>query len=456
MFRKLVYINLVIILKETLYMKPSRYNTFFEYNNKKFAFNAMTCALAEVDDDFLYILDNLQNGEIDDDNGLVKSIKKGGYIIDDDVNELDIIKFRSFYGKFADKQLTLTILPNFSCNFACSYCYEGKTQAKNKMGILDNDVKDAIYKQVEISAEAKRDIGIAWYGGEPTLSKDIIIEMSKKIIDICKKYDVVYKSSMTSNGYLFDDDFIEAMSNLQIKSIQITIDGPPEIHNKFRKLKNGMGTFEKIIENIKKIKSHGIKVYIRANITKANMEHFEELLDVLFAHDLSDCQVIPSAVVPYENTTTNMLDNCLMPKDFAKKLLEYRTMMFERKLQFNNFPYVPDLKQNYCYADNVGAYSIDPQGNIYKCWIDVGVVKRSLGNIKDFRKRDLVTAAKKASYYMFWSPFDHEQCKQCGILPMCMGGCPHRGIMNNNQPTCDLLRYCLIDALKACCQQKNY
>ena len=59
-------------------MKPSRYNTFFEYNNKKFAFNAMTCALAEVDDDFLYILDNLQNGEIDDDNGLVKSIKKGG------------------------------------------------------------------------------------------------------------------------------------------------------------------------------------------------------------------------------------------------------------------------------------------------------------------------------------------------------------------------------------------
>lgn len=387
---------------------------------------------------------------------MVRSIKKGGYIIADDVNELDIIKFRNFYGKFANSQLSLTVLPNFNCNFACPYCYEGKTQAKSNMGTMDDDVKEAIYKQVKISAEARRNIGLAWYGGEPTLSKDIIMEMSKKIIDICKKYNVVYTSSMTSNGYLFDNSFVKAMNNLQIKSVQITIDGQPEVHNKFRKLKNGMETFDKIIENIKKIKSHGIKVNIRVNITKANVEYFERLLDVLCTRGLSDCQVIPSAVVPYENAATNILDNCLTSEDFAKKLLEYRAMMFERKLQFNNFPYNSNLKQNYCYADNVGSYSIDPKGNIYKCWIDVGVAERSLGNIKNFGERDLITAAEKSSYYMFWSPFNYEQCKQCEILPMCTGGCPHRGIMNNDQPTCDLLKYCLLDALKACCQQKNY
>lgn len=437
-------------------MKPSRYNVFFEHNGKDFAFNSMSCALAEISSDFKNIMESLKTLDESvlnkDTKSLVASMKDGNYIIEDDVDELDILKFRSFNGKFSKDVLALTILPNFSCNFACPYCYESKSQDDKTMRTINNEVKNAIYQQIKNSAKMKRGIGVAWYGGEPTLSKDIIIEMSKKIVNICKKYDVDYIFSMTSNGYLIDDDFVKAMAKLKLKTVQITIDGPPEIHNLTRKLKNGAGTFDTIVKNIKKLVNNNITVYIRVNITKNNMDYFNELLDVLEKNGLEKCQVVPSAVVPYKNIGCNISASCLSPKEFSKKLLEYRDMMVKRNLPVPNYPYLPKLLQNYCYADNVNSYTIDPDGNLYKCWIDVGVAERSLGNIKDFSERDLSTAAEKGSFYMFWSPFKHKKCKECEILPMCMGGCPHRGILNNNNPSCDLLKYSLVDALKVHCK----
>lgn len=437
-------------------MKSSRYNIFFEHNGKEFAFNSMSCALAEITDDFKNImksLETLDESALDKNTkDLLDSMKDGNYIIEDNVNELDILKFRSFYGKFSKDVLALTILPNFSCNFDCPYCYENKLQEGKNMKTIKDDVKNAIYQQIKNSAKMKSNIGIAWYGGEPTLSKDIIIEMSKKIISICKKYYVDCTFSMTSNGYSIDDSFIRTMAKLNLKTVQITIDGPPEIHNLTRKLKNGTGTFSVIIENIKKLISNNITVYIRVNITKNNMDYFNELLDVLKKYDLEKCQVIPSAVVPYENVGCNISEICLSPKEFSKKLLGYRDMLVKRNLPVSNYPYLPKLLQNYCYADNVNSYTIDPDGNLYKCWIDVGVAERSLGNIKDFSERDLSMAAEKGAFYMFWSPFKHNKCKECEILPMCMGGCPHRGILNNNEPSCDLLKYSLVDALKVHCK----
>lgn len=442
-------------------MKKSRYNVVFEHNDKKFAFNGMACALAEVTDDFLNIINSIENLDIASLNKekkeLFDAMKDGNYIIDDNTDELSILKFRSYYGKFSDRTLSLTILPNLQCNFACPYCYEGLQvmSGKSKVVHMKNDVKEAIYKQVEFAAEAKTKLGVSWYGGEPTLSKDIIVEMSDKMISICKKHDVKYVASMTSNGFLIDDEFINKMINAKIETVQITVDGPPAIHNSTRKLKNGSGTFDAIIKNIKKMKDNGITVYIRMNITKLNMHSFTDLLDILMNENLNDCQVIPSSVVPYQNVGSCVANNCLSAKEFSKKDLEYRKILYERGFIESKYPHIPNYMQNYCYGDNVASYSIDPSGNIYKCWIDVGNSLRSLGNIKEITEKRLETIAEKALHYMFWSPFKHQKCNDCEILPLCMGGCPHRGMLNNNTPNCDLLKYNLIDGLKMLCGRQS-
>lgn len=272
--------------------------------------------------------------------------------------------------------------------------------------------------------------------------------MSEKIIMICENHGVEYKSSITSNGYLIDDDFIKNMKKFKISTAHITLDGPPNFHNKTRKLKNGQGTFGVIIENIKKLINSGIKVFIRVNVTKFNMNCFEELLDVLDKNNLNNITITPSAVVSYKNTNTDITNTCLSAEEFSKKLLEYCKLMSTRKFSAANYPYSFSIKTNYCFADNISSYTIDYNGNIYKCWVDVGTPNCSLGNIRYFLERDLLTAAENDSKYIFWSAFKHKKCMECKVLPICMGGCPSRGIINNNKPYCELAKYCLEDALK--------
>ncbi|WP_343750137.1 radical SAM protein, partial [Paraclostridium ghonii] len=114
---------------------------------------------------------------------------------------------------------------------------------------------------------------ITWYGGEPLLAKDIIAEFSKRVIEITEREGVYFSSYIVTNGYLIDDEVIQIFKDSKITGAQITIDGPPIIHNKRRILKNSSDeTFDKIVGNIKKLIAGGISnVAIRINIDKTNV-----------------------------------------------------------------------------------------------------------------------------------------------------------------------------------------
>ena len=154
-------------------MKQSKYNFLFAHKGKKYAFNAVTGALAEVSSDFSYLLNNIFSAKEETLNeknkNLLNLMKKGGYILEDDVDELSLLKLKNYSDKFLLNRFDLTIAPTLSCNFACPYCYE--TPQK---GLIGERVKNAIYSQVELAAKSNKEISIIWYGGEPTLVKEII------------------------------------------------------------------------------------------------------------------------------------------------------------------------------------------------------------------------------------------------------------------------------------------
>lgn len=95
---------------------------------------------------------------------------------------------------------------------------------------------DAIIDMVEKMVEQKNDISITWYGGEPLIGKHIIYSLSEKFIKICNKYSVNYGAYMVSNGFLVTEEVIEQLKKYKVTGVQLTIDGPPEIHN-IRRLK---------------------------------------------------------------------------------------------------------------------------------------------------------------------------------------------------------------------------
>lgn len=114
----------------------------------------------------------------------------------------------------------------------------------------------------------------------------------------------------------------------------------------------------------------------------------EELLDILEENGLKDVVVNLGHVTAYTDSCNGIANNCLNTKEYAKSDTKYQKVLFERGYKVAGaYPFYPSVKANYCCADNVGAYVIDSEGYMYKCWNDVGNVDRAVGNVTTIKDK---------------------------------------------------------------------
>jgi len=436
-------------------MKQSRYNFLFHHKGKEYIFNAATCALAEVEAEFMNVLQSPQNISTEDSSELIKNMKDANYIVDDDFDEVGYQKLQNGIGKFASRGIGLVIAPTLNCNFACPYCFEGQAQNLGDSGhkTMTPEICEAICNLVEEDVAAKKSaIDVTWYGGEPLLAKDLIFNMSTRFIDVCRKNNVKYNATIITNGYLIDDQIVNKMIEARITSAQVTIDGPREVHNVRRKLKgvSATNTFDKIIENTKKLVNKGIKVSIRINVDKTNTKDIGDLLKFLRENGLNECDVNLGHVRAYTTACSDISSNCLNVEEYSNIDLQFQKLMRKSGFNVDNYPNYPGTKTSYCCANNMNAIVIDPNGDIYKCWNDIGNASRKVGNVNN--KENMLQFNSLHLKYIFWSPFEHEECMKCNILPICMGGCPYEGLLNN-KPDCEKWKYNLENMLKQTCEK---
>jgi uncharacterized protein len=437
-------------------MKKSNYNIIVEHDDKILAFNSMTCALAEVSGDFMDVLNDIDNNAFDPDRHdkeLIDNMLLGNYIVNDVVDELKVVKFKNLHGKYSSKGMGMTIAPTLACNFACPYCYETP-----KKGMMSKEIQDKLVCIAETGAKQKKHISITWYGGEPLLAVGIIVDMSKRMIEIAEKYEVEYSAFMVTNGYLLDEATLKTLMDVKVLGYQITVDGPPDIHNLRRKLKKGSDpTFDRIMDSIKLASDAGItNLSVRVNVDKSNTDRLEELLDILIAEGLQEkVNIGLGHVNAYTEACASVADGCLSVEEYAIETLGHQTMMHGKGFIVKDFPYYPGIKANYCCADSMGSHVIDPLGYMYKCWNDVGIIEKAVGNV--MMTDDDVDEAMymKNIEYMFWSPFDFEECVNCNVLPICMGGCPHNGLRGAGKPQCEKWKYNLDKALLLAYEQRQ-
>lgn len=336
-----------------------------------------------------------------------------------------------------------------ACNFACPYCYE-----QAKPGIMSQEVQDKIIELAKEAAEHKKNVDFTWYGGEPLLAKKVIYSLSERVMKICEENKVEYSSSIITNGYLLEDEDVELFKKYKIDSVQITIDGTREIHNTRRILKNGgEGTFDTIIANVKKLYGK-VGISLRVNIDKTNIQDTMNLIDFFKAEGLEGLFVNFGHVSPYTENNKSISSTCLSVEQYSKESLKLQEYLHDNGFRSSGFPYYPGIKANYCGADSISTYVIDPEGYKYKCWNEVGDSRVAVGNIM-WEAKDVPDhmIAREVSY-MTWSPFESEECRECYLLPICMGGCPYTGrALGKNH--CERWKYSLMETLTKTYEQKK-
>ncbi|MCL2289169.1 MAG: SPASM domain-containing protein [Bacteroidetes bacterium] len=427
--------------KEVCSLKPSRYNHFFPYSSEQnIAYNALSNSLALIDKSKLSEFMNFYNQGSYISDELVSDLKKGAFLVNSSINELDVLRYRMQRARYNTDSLSMTIAPTNDCQFACVYCYEKDAISSKYMTI---EVQDRLVKMLDARKGLISSFSVVWYGGEPLMAFDVVESLSSRFIEICENSGIHYNAVMVSNGYMLNVNVLSRMKKLKISMIQVTVDGLPEVHDKMRPLKSGNPTFETIMSNLKNNYDILPSVALRINIDKDNILAGENIYKFLQHHDmLGKIRPYFGKIMSEAGTYNN--SQCLSMCDFSEIMYDF-TVQTSNSNDQSPILY-PTLKSATCGADSVSSFVIDSEGMIYKCWCDIGQENRAIGNVL----KEIVPASDLLLKYMLFDPTTSETCGDCNVLPICMGGCPYKRVVGSSDNCTNhkyILQKCLNNAV---------
>jgi uncharacterized protein len=395
-------------------MEWSRYNYIFESKrNGYLLYNSQSNTFIKLNELNYHLLRSIESDSSQIDNissELAEEFVARKILVKDRNQYLYERRLKYYFNAFDSANLGIALAPTSDCNFACPYCYEdGNKSSKYMTEQMENKVISFIQKH-----ELVRTLNITWYGGEPLMGFETI----KRLLTKIQKIDTLKLGlhNMPTNGYLLDEKKSLFFQQFPLTSIQITLDGNKEFHDKRRFLKSGEPTFEKILGNVDTfIKLNpNTEVYIRMNLDNDNVDSFFATYQELNERFSGSKVVIYPAFV--RDYTDSCNSNCKI-LDRNDKAAFYAKLGEKYKGSVN---YSPKASFGGCGTTRMNYYVIGPEGELYKCWNDLGDAKEIVGYIdKDnFTNYELLT-----KYIAGPTAMDDEECIKCKIFPICEGGC---------------------------------
>ncbi len=408
-------------------MYYSKYNIFSRIKNSSsyFLVNLLTGNADILNQEDAGKLTTVKNTRSFTDKEFINELAEKGYITDD---QEEAILYRNKYLDFIDsrdkEEIQLFFVPNYSCNFACSYCYQD--EYSNLKSSVSNELIDTFFKYIQHKFAGRRKY-ITIFGGEPLIPSSKQKQVIKYLVQ--KANEANMDMSFVTNGFTLEE-YVPILKEAHIREIQVTLDGTASIHNSRRFLKDGSGTFNKIVNGIDTCLENNLTVNLRMVIDKENIDNLPEFASFaidkgwtkssLFKtqigrnYELHHCQSAPnklfSRISLYE-TLFGLIQKFPHISEFYKPAYSISRFLAENdKTPEPLFDACPACKTEWAF---------DYTGHIYPCTATVGKTNESVGTfypevnlnqnmINEWEMRD-VTAIS--------------ECKECNLQLACGGGC---------------------------------
>jgi uncharacterized protein len=147
--------------------------------------------------------------------------------------------------------LTLIVKVTRSCNLRCAYCSEWRARSPT---MTISTLEALISRALEDSPSI---VQFAWHGGEPTL---VPLEFYRRVVEFQQRYarpGQVISSGIQTNGTLLDDQWIAFLQEGGL-SVGVSLDGPPELHDKVRRTAGDRPTWRTIRGGLDRMERAGI------------------------------------------------------------------------------------------------------------------------------------------------------------------------------------------------------
>lgn len=312
----------------------------------------------------------------------------------------------------------LRLLVTNKCNFKCIYCYanEGSYNLENYIDMSIETAKEIIDYFYEKYSEIHQ---ISFFGGEPLLNKQAI-EFTCEYIEKLFKENKINKMpifSMVTNGYCIDRKILNIIKKYDIKMV-VSIDGPEEIQNLQRPLSCGLGTYNKVCENLLELRKIGpfsieatyTKLAEDKGITRDDIRDYlakQFNVNRIIVNSASSYSANPKEDNRYQYSPEKRIDYI---DYFSKFFSNYPYVFDDTIIRLINVFRTPHYSDHFCDA-GISQFTVLMNGDIYPCQIYAGEESKILGNV--FNKKEIKS--------MKWvcQTKNQEKCIKCGDKRFC-------------------------------------
>lgn len=361
-------------------------------------------------------------------------LRDRGFLVRDDVNELDRFRYRYAQGQWRTDSLQFILLASEDCNFRCVYCYE-----KFERGTMTPEVREGVRALTLQRAPYLKQLTAEWFGGEPLYGWEAVEELAPFFKDVAERHGIYHAQHMTTNGYLLTEDRATRLLEWGCRRYQITIDGLAAEHDCKRVGRDGSPTHAVILENLRSLRARkdSFLVNVRVNYDRDNFPRLGPFLEAL-AEDFGGDERFRlrfRAVGKWGGANDDNLNTCgtdgrSMLRSL-QKTADGLNLSREGGIRDQAVP-----GSQVCYAARPYNFIVGATGKLMKCTIALYEMEE---NIVGQLHPDGTMELNDENMMRWVAPHfeSDEKCKSCYVLPTCQGAqCPLHRIRSNVRTCC--------------------
>jgi uncharacterized protein len=325
------------------------------------------------------------------------------------------------------------------CNLDCQYCYYTSKPAELYPGVdrfmMTDEVLESYTRQYLQAMPQRCEFG--WQGGEPLLAGK---EFFQKAVDLQASLAAegqTVSNALQTNGTLLDEQWCAFFAEHNFL-IGISLDGPPEWHDRFRRDHAGGKTFHKAWAGLEMLKRHGAEFNVLVTLNSANAPHAGDIYRYFTNRGIHYVQFIPILERTPDGRPT---DFSCTAEQFGQFMMEVFDLWARRDVGQISERLIDSVLHQLifgqpaacCYAERcANAHVLEFNGDLYAC--DHFVYPQwKIGNILERPLSELVRDERLEEFACLKTDLPRV-CRECEFVAFCRGGCPKHHMPLGNDP----------------------
>jgi len=340
------------------------------------------------------------------------------------------------------------------CNLNCEYCFYLEKQALFGTGEKYRMPDKVLFAFITnyITSQPTPVVEFVWQGGEPTL---LGIDFFKRVIELQRPFtrQKAITNSLQTNGTLLTDDWCDFLKKHNFM-VGISVDGPKEIHDRYRRDRKGNGTFDQVMQGLRLLQKHKVEYNVLACVAHDTAKHPLDVYRFFKDQGIEFIQFTPivertpdtrssqlglclagPAARDKEESETDVTSWTVVPEEYGDFLIAVYEEWVRHdvgKIFVMNFEWalnawIGNPSPVCIHAEQCGrSVVLEHNGDVYACDHCV-YPEYKLGNIATDNLLQMVGKSVQSGFGITKETALPRWCRGCEVLSACRGGCPkHR------------------------------